>query len=179
MVSECINNHETSASIREMMSEVPPELGNVYQHIIENVVKERNKPKTLLLFQLVCLPKRPLSVEELRYAMALDDAAVEHSGTWVVDSGSFAHTCEEMVGCIRTYSGGLLEIKSQRTSWNSRETSIKVQVVHQSVKDFMLLQGLSYLTPTTHDRETVAGQAHDRLRTLCTKYFAQTCLPSE
>jgi hypothetical protein len=57
MVSECINNHETSASIREMMSEVPPELGNVYQHIIENVIKERNKPKTLLLFQLVCLPK--------------------------------------------------------------------------------------------------------------------------
>jgi hypothetical protein len=95
--------------------------------------------------------------------MALDDAAVEPSGTYVVDSGSFAQTYEEMVGCIRTYPGGLIEIKSKQVFfwWSGSESSTEVQVVHQSVEDFMLLQGLTCLTPTIHDQETVAGQAHD------------------
>ena len=70
---------ESLGYIRRRLTEVPEELGNVYDRILKNIMKPEKKRRTLHLMQWVCLAKRPLSVTELRFAMAVNRRALRRA----------------------------------------------------------------------------------------------------
>src|SRR5579862_3023317 len=111
--------------------------------------------------QWICLAKRPLSVTELRLAMESDDAPglVEEDG--------------RMEKLVSSLSGGLAEMRGD-----------VVQFIHQSVKDFLLTDGLMFVTSAPAksagqcSREStnlsityVIGRSHDRLSRSCINHL--------
>ncbi|KAH0562181.1 hypothetical protein GP486_003125 [Trichoglossum hirsutum] len=166
---------ESLPYIRQKLEELPRELGDVYEHILKNVVDARNRARALHLMQWICLAERPLSVTELRYAMSCDDIRLPQGSCR--DSRDFVEEDARMERLITTLSGGLAEVNHY---WD-RTT---VQFVHQSVNDFLLYNGLEFLLlvsnhnpaqGTTHlgapAAEDVIGQSQDRLCRACVNYL--------
>jgi ankyrin repeat protein len=164
---------ESLSYINQELGKVPPDLGDVYEHILKMVIEPRNWAKTLHLMQWVCLAERPLSVTELRFAMASDDIYIHQSRQFCKDAKDFVDTDSRMEILITSWSGGLLEVKHQ-------ETQTTVQFIHQSVNDFLLSDGLKYLTSLSNNRlpqddgesttvstEIFLGQSHNRLCKSC------------
>jgi hypothetical protein len=177
MVAECINNDEPSSEIHEMLNKVPAELGDVYLHVIKKVIDDRQKLKILHLLQWVYFAMRPLSVAELRYAIALDDASIDRCGECLFDPTSFAKNEDIMQDRIRSISGGLVEVKPQSQGedrlGNKRKSSTTVQFIHQSVKDFLTENGVQYLTGVVGKSldDNIFGQGHDYLLRTCVNYL--------
>src|SRR5205823_6835867 len=70
---------ESPAYISEQLKKVPKALNNVYEHILRNIIESGNWERTLHLMQWICLAERPLSVTELRFALASDDTCIHPS----------------------------------------------------------------------------------------------------
>jgi energy-coupling factor transporter ATP-binding protein EcfA2 len=119
--------------------EVPVGLEDVYMYILNNVIEVRNLEQSFLLFQWVCLAERPLTVTEMRYALAGKNAQITRAPKKWEKIYGFIESDERMKRRIKALSGGLAEVVS------SRDLSVTVQVVHQSVNDFLLAKGLAAL----------------------------------
>jgi len=174
MVAECVNDGESMEDIHEMLARVPQGLSDVYEHIFKVIIKPRNYGKALLLMQWVCLAEKPLSLTELRFAMAADNARIHSSqnGIGLVESD------ERMEKLTASLSGGLVEI--QRHSSGSI-----AQFVHQSVNDYLHSSGLAFLVSLCKDMITsdnctrlnedcnndIVGQSQDRLTRFCVNYL--------
>ena len=130
--------------------------------------------RTLLLMQWICLAERPLSVTELRYAIASDDIQIHQARQFCKDARDFVDTDARMQIQLNSLSGGLVEVKR-----HGAETT--VQFIHQSVNDFLRSQGLKYLTSAATDLQSqppgdlsadiVIGQSHNRLCKSCLNYL--------
>src|SRR2546423_1387430 len=123
MVAERLNDGESLEEIQQMLARVPQELGAVYEHILKRVIKTHHHAKTLHLMQWICLAERPLSVTELRFAMASDDSYIRPSQVYCEDAKDFVETDSRMEKLTTSLSGGLAEVKHHGT----------VQFIHQSV----------------------------------------------
>ena len=64
---------ESLAYIHEELRKVPSDLGEVYKHILTEVIEPRNWRRALHLIQWICLAERPLSVTELWFAIKSDE----------------------------------------------------------------------------------------------------------
>lgn len=115
---------ESLAYIREMLEKVPRELGDVYEHILKNVIEARNWGKTLHLMQWICLAQRPLSVTELRKAINSDPIDTRLQSKTCSNSRDFIENDTLMKKRIKSLSGGLAEI-------NQGTDNTTVQFVHQ------------------------------------------------
>ncbi|KAI9773682.1 MAG: hypothetical protein M1840_006956 [Geoglossum simile] len=145
------------------LSELPKELTGLYEYILKKVIKDEYRPRALPLMQWVCLAESPLSVTELRLAMESDDTPglVEEDG--------------RMENLVSSLSGGLAEVRAGT-----------VQFIHQSVNDFILADGLTFLTfasagyagqcfgqSANPSAVCVIGRGHDRLSRSCINYLQQ------
>jgi len=168
---------ESLAKIYRELSKVPQDLGDVYKHILQKVIGPRNRTRTLHLMQWVCLAERPLSVTELRFAIASDDVYIHESLQFCRDAKDFVDTDTRMVKQITSLSGGLVEVKYHRHSTT-------VQFIHQSVNDFLRSDGLKYLASpssdllsqdhtesTTLSTDVIVGQSQHRLCKSCVNYL--------
>lgn len=166
---------ESLIYINEELSKVPQELGDVYEHILQKVIEPRNRARTLHLMQWVCLAERPLSVTELRFAIASDEVYISEPRKFCKDSKDFVDTDKRMERLILSLSGGLVEVKH-----HGAETT--VQFIHQSVNDFLRSSGLKYLASasvlasqegkdSTLITSRVIGQSQDRLCKSCINYL--------
>jgi ankyrin repeat domain-containing protein 50 len=136
IITQLLREGESLSFIKQRLAEVPEALGEVYRHIIERVIGVKNRPRTLFMMQWICLAVRPLSVTQIRYAMATDcrDDHDHKSSHICKDAKNFIETDEHMTRLVTTLSGGLAEVKQHEI----------VQLIHQSVHDFLLLDGLRY-----------------------------------
>ena len=127
--------------------------------------------------QWVCLAERPLSVTELRFAIASDDDYIHQTRQFCKDAKDFVDTDLRMERLIKSWSGGLVEVKHQKATTT-------VQFIHQSVNDFLRSDGLKYLASLSNDRlpqddrestavptEIILGQSHNRLFQSCINYL--------
>lgn len=161
---------ESLTYICQKIMKVPKGLGDVYEHILKNVIEGRQWARTLHLMQWVCLAKRPLSVTELRYALNSDTHSTQESNESTRESITNDTLMEKL---IRTLSGGLAET-------NLQKKRVVVQFIHQSVNDFLLSGGLKFLLSASQDNrqraalsiEDIVGQSHDRLSRSCVNYIA-------
>ncbi|CAG8274418.1 unnamed protein product [Penicillium salamii] len=148
-----IAERESFDEIYSWLREVPAGLEEVYVYIINHVIVEHNRKQSLLLFQWVCLSERPLNVTEMRYALATGDVQISLSQT----SGSEISICPQSLESCRHFidnddraetritalSGGLAELIPTRR--NNKPEKL-IQVVHQSVNDFLCNKGFELLS---------------------------------
>ncbi|KAJ5659608.1 hypothetical protein N7507_006059 [Penicillium longicatenatum] len=154
------------------LRKVPAGLEDIYQYILNEVIEVRNLEQSFLLFQWVSLAERPLTVREMRYALAGNNAQITRAPkTWEKING-FVESDERMKRKIKALSGGLAEIVS---SGASNEI---VQVVHQSVNDFLRAKGLAALSDNigasspVPERKTIILQCQANLYRSCLVYLA-------
>jgi len=148
-------------AIQERLQEIPAELDSLYQEILKSIDNE-DRSQSLQLMQWICFARRPLSLEELRFAMVVDADTPYSSLSECQDSADYTETDEEMERRVKSQSGGLAEVKehqSQRVA----------QFIHQSVNDYLIRSGLQKLD--SFSASSVTGRAHFRLSRSCIRYM--------
>ncbi|RMJ24156.1 hypothetical protein PHISP_04962, partial [Aspergillus sp. HF37] len=146
LVEQKFARSESPEDVRRWLQQVPDEIGSVYQYILENVIEQEGLSRSFLLFQWVCLAERPLSVTEMRHALAAKDTLAAPYQIQCHETPNFVKSDDRMKQYVVALSGGLTEVvKSQD---GNKEI---VQVVHQSVNDFLRGQGLSLLATLEKD----------------------------
>ncbi|KAI8398630.1 hypothetical protein FOFC_19845 [Fusarium oxysporum] len=136
---------------------VPQELDALYCQLIRNMDSD-----SLKLIQWICFAMRPLSLDELRWAMIVDADCPHRSLYACQTAGDYPSDHDGMKRRVQTLSRGLAEVTS--------DTKV-VQFIHQSVKDFFVEKGLSALDETAKTNCAV-GIAHRRLSRTCIRYLA-------
>ncbi|CAI7636213.1 unnamed protein product, partial [Penicillium palitans] len=180
LIRQRILEGESFDDIRCWLREVPVGLKDVYTYILNNVIEGRNRAQSFLLFQWVSLAERPLTVTEMRYALAAQNAELTFPPkTWEKIDG-FVESNGRMKRRIQVLSGGLAEVIStadyhENVTGTLHET---VQVVHQSVNDFLLAKGLGLLchnigtSTLPMDGERIIFQCQATLYRTCLVYLA-------
>ncbi|KAK3378980.1 hypothetical protein B0T24DRAFT_610459 [Lasiosphaeria ovina] len=153
------------STIEEKIKSLPPELSNLYSGLVKDMDEI---PASLKLIQWICFATRPLSLDELRWAMIVDAECPYKSFRQCQNSAYY--DCD-MENQLKTLSRGLAEAVP---SADSRV----VQFVHQSAKDFFIDQGLAILTDSLKSAEPrvtetdVTASAHHQLSRACLRYLA-------
>ncbi|KAJ5588636.1 hypothetical protein N7537_011314 [Penicillium hordei] len=179
LIRQKIFEGESFDDIRCWLREVPAELKDVYTYILNNVIEAKNREQSFLFFQWVCLAERPLTVTEMRYALAAKNAQITPSPKTWEKIDDFVESNERMKRRIKALSGGLAEVVS------SGDNDESVQVVHQSVNDFLRVKGLGLLCHHIDakmmpvDNDKVLFQCHATLYRSCLVYLATIHLPRE
>jgi ankyrin repeat protein len=137
-------------------------LGSIYEHILKTIIDAEDREHSLQLMQWISLANRPLSLTELRFALALDDHSIHDFQNSVQDSKDFVEDDERMEQLITSLSGGLIEVRDH-------DESNVVQFIHQSVNDSLLKGGFEWLG--LDSRADVVGQGHHRLARSCVNYL--------
>ncbi|KAK0626170.1 hypothetical protein B0T14DRAFT_423288, partial [Immersiella caudata] len=158
--------------IEKEIYSIPPDLDKLYRQLIQSMGPDSQK-----LIQWICFATRPLSIDELRWAMVVEaDCPHRPLQTCPSDcSHRSLQACQgaedyeadnvRMRGRVQMLSCGLAEISLTQV----------VQFIHQSVKDFFVKKGLSILNgnATSTEAATEAGiRAHFRLSKICIRYLA-------
>ncbi|KAJ5409044.1 hypothetical protein N7509_002927 [Penicillium cosmopolitanum] len=136
--------------VSSWLNEVPADLEEVYTYILNNVIDERNRGQSFLLFQWLCFAERSLTLTEVRYALVAENTKILLSPKpWEKVEG-FVDSDKRMKRKLKALSGGLVEVvsgqeKSDNSAWGFDGPLQLVQVVHQSVNDFLSNKGLELL----------------------------------
>lgn len=145
------------------------DMSPIYESMLLRSIEVSLRPQALKFLQWVCLAERPLSVAELRFAMACDDDSVHENQARCEDSEGFIEEDSRMKKLTKSLSGGLAEIK------HGSETT--VQVFHQTVTSFLrtrglkILAGLSSMAAVSTPADNVIGQAECRIAKSCLNYL--------
>ncbi|KAL7795561.1 ankyrin repeat-containing domain protein [Trichoderma afarasin] len=130
-----------SNEIEKAIRSIPEGLHQLYKELIGDM-----GPSSLKLIQWVCFALRPLSTEELRWALVIDARfssllECQKSDNYIPDS-------QRMNQRLIKLSRGLVEV----TSVSKTEV---VQFIHQSVKDFFTNEGLLALDNTSSSKTCI------------------------
>ncbi|KAF4954612.1 hypothetical protein FSARC_12052 [Fusarium sarcochroum] len=139
------NDGEALKRIEEAIYDVPPDLDELYLGLVRSMDR---RSTSLKLMQWVCFATRPLSLDELRWAMLVDPDCPQRL-LYECQVGDYPSDHDGMTRRVQTLSCGLVEVTSP-VLWrlSCREECIgsgRVQFIHQSVKDFFVEKGLSAL----------------------------------
>ncbi|KAF9781969.1 hypothetical protein IL306_012090, partial [Fusarium sp. DS 682] len=151
---------ESTAQIEAEIDRIPQDLNGLYNELIKAM---KHRSTTLRLMQWICFSTRPLTTDELRWAVAVDPDCTHKSLDECQRSSDFI-IADKIDRRIKTLSCGLAEIVPSN---NARI----VQFIHQSVKDFFVERGLMALDNTTKEANLVVPVAHCRLSRTCIHYF--------
>ncbi|KPA35726.1 hypothetical protein FLAG1_11555 [Fusarium langsethiae] len=157
---------EPRADIEAKITETPQDLDNLYSKLIKDV---ENPSVTLKLMQWICFSTRPLTANELRWAMAVDPNQTYNSLDECQGSKDFIND-DDIDIRVMVLSRGLAEIVP------SNNTRI-VQFIHQSVKDFFVKCGLKDLDSTNKAENLEIPAAHCLLSRSCIRYFRMVVRP--
>ncbi|KAK4140267.1 vegetative incompatibility protein HET-E-1 [Dichotomopilus funicola] len=135
---------------------VPPDLRRVYRNLIPDM-----GPASLKLIQWICFASRPLTIDEMRWAMVIDSDSPCRSLQAYETDENYVPDTTRMERKVRTLSMGLAEVSHTG----------EIQFIHQSLKDFFLEDGLSVLDDNVTSAEA-AIRGHFRLFKICLRYLA-------
>ncbi|KAL7918702.1 nacht and ankyrin domain-containing protein [Trichoderma austrokoningii] len=144
--------------IKAVVYSIPEDLESLYSELIRGM-----GPASLKLIQWIYFATRPLSIEELRWALAIDSGysslrACQDAVDYIPDDKSMRHR-------IVSLSQGLAEIAS------GSDTHI-IQFIHQSIKDFFLHKCLVALYGEFVSIKAAIGMSHLYLLKTCIRYLA-------
>ena len=170
--------------IQARLQDVPRDLTSLYRQTISNL-DHQDCSMAFHLIQWICFSERPLRVRELRMALNSDGWAIYRSpgmDKQLEQSSKLIEDDQQVIQMVNYLSGDLAEVKSQvsgNTTFSPPHASdIVVQLVHQSVKDFMVKEGLKILNPQSP--LSVVGSAQHRMTRFCVAYALETqCLRPE
>ena len=156
--------------IENKIYDTPPDLSKLFNEIIRSVDE---KAASLRMIQWICFATRPLTLDELRWAMIVDpDCSPDRRQLSLKDCESM----EEYIGDSARMEGRVIALSCGLAEIVESSKKRVVQFIHQSVQDFFLEEGLSSL----HDSLAVAdnnlessivGSAHYKLSRACVRYM--------
>ncbi|KAJ4388220.1 hypothetical protein N0V93_008827 [Gnomoniopsis smithogilvyi] len=117
-------------SIEDEIDKIPDELDGLYSGLIQSM---KDKSSSLKLIQWICFALRPLSLEELQWALIVE---ADCSYTSLRQYGDKSKYVTNMENRLKTLSCGLAEVVPVI---HARPV---VQFIHQSVKDFFRKKGV-------------------------------------
>ncbi|KAK2026075.1 ankyrin repeat-containing protein, partial [Colletotrichum zoysiae] len=151
---------EPRSKIEAEVMKTPQDLEDFYHGLIEKV---QNRVETLRLAQWICFSTRPLTTDELSWAMAYQlDCTYRSIEEWR-NSETFI-TPNNMDTRLKFLSCGLAEIV---ISGRQRV----VQFIHQSVKDYFINRGLPFLDTKLETDALVVPTANRLLAWCCVCYL--------
>ena len=176
-IAKQYNDGEHLDAIRGKLDQIPSDLSHIYKHVLTEVVDVEKRPRTLQLLQWIFLAKWPLTVTELRHAMASDDSSVRPSQYSIAESKGFIDNDVQMRKLVISLSGGLAEVKKRAWFDGVEEHShSEVQFIHESVNDFLREDRFSCLgIPFRGDP---IGQSHYELCISCLNYMRLEEIPT-
>ncbi|CAH0042880.1 unnamed protein product [Clonostachys rhizophaga] len=156
LVVEILNKERDNGrkhKLRQKLREIPKDLHELFRSILTQ--DHNNREELLLCFQWILFSKRPLTLLELHVAILSqtdDPTQLDPEDLTEADSKIFLVAC----------SKGLAEVANSK--------SPTVQLIHESVKDFLLKEnGLRSLFNDLNDN--LSGQSHIQLRDCCNLYI--------
>jgi ankyrin repeat protein len=161
VIAKQYNEGRALEKILEALEIVPSDLDTIYKHIL-TLVDPALRNQTLHLMQWICLAERPLSLTELRFALASDDLSIHQFQESAEESTGFVESDMRMKDMTIGLSGGLAEVKLHRYKHI-------VQFIHQSVNDFLLKYGFRWLDQNSAG--DAIGRGHGRLSRSCINYL--------
>ncbi|KAI9781781.1 MAG: hypothetical protein M1839_005774 [Geoglossum umbratile] len=140
LVLKELETTHSDEQIREVLKSVPTEMDELYSHILDGIAKvpRNKKPARAILRWTVCAA-RPLTTEELKEALRLD----------------INETFPRLDRTIGSVCGNLVYVDSQS----------RVQVVHQTVRAFLIREDLG------SEFAINRGTEHSRLAEICLSYL--------
>ncbi|ORY00446.1 hypothetical protein BCR34DRAFT_638123 [Clohesyomyces aquaticus] len=140
--------------LRQRLKEIPSDLHKLFRDILTR--DSRNKEELVLCIQWVLFAKKPLSPEQLYFAII---SGIEPDAVSEWDSDEI--TSEVIKRFILDSSKGLTDITTSRHR--------RVQFIHESVQDFLLKEkGLSDIWP---ELRNLQGHSHNQLKQCCFNYM--------
>jgi ankyrin repeat protein len=131
----CAQYLDSADEIKKVLDSIPDELDDLYSRLLMKVGSNLlHKTETMLRW--VLFAKRPLTLEEFGYAIAIRSferqfSSIEDIEAWIPPSQSQ----ETIKSTIQTLSGGLLEIVSRHENQGGGSL---VQLIHQSAREFLI-----------------------------------------
>jgi ankyrin repeat protein len=145
-------------------------LKSVFQNIVRSL-RQAEASQALSLLRWACFSTRPLSLAEVRLALALDTKKPHASAKDYIRGEAYERNRHDefMESWIRTATHGLVEI----TVIQNRKV---VHPIHRSVKDFLISDGLESLSAGAHSHaprepDAVVRQTHLFLGSCCIRYL--------
>lgn len=166
MIRHLLIEKASPAKIEAALEEMPADINSLYALILKTT---ENPTATKSLMEWICFSTRPLTTDELRWAMAFDAKSCYKSFSQYENSPDFINS-QIFEPRIIALSCGLVEIVSH----GNRRV---VQFIHASVRDFLVDSGLSELCSRANASNNatpeinVVGTAHCRLSRSCVRYF--------
>ncbi len=142
-------------NLKRRLDEIPDGLHSLLKDILTR--DNNNMAKTLLCLQWILYAKRPLTREQLYFAIL---AGTEHPvflADWTAEDGEIDE--ESLKIFILDASKGLAEMTKSKANPT-------VQFIHESVRDFLRDEGLSNL----EFGSIAPGPSHDALKACCLNY---------
>ncbi|RKK95798.1 hypothetical protein BFJ71_g8264 [Fusarium oxysporum] len=136
VVNRILDLDNGGAGLKQIEDEtysIPPDLDDLYHDLIRNMDE---RLASLKLVQWICFAVRPLSLDELQWAMIVDADCPHKSSQECKRSKDYMSDSDRIKRRVQTLSCGLAEV--------TLDTEV-VQFIHQSAKDFFLEKGLSAL----------------------------------
>ena len=151
-------------ALRKRLQELPTKLNELFKDILTR--DDQNMEDLLLCIQWILYAKRPLTREELYFAI-LSGEAPEALTAWNPEE----ITKQDMERFILSSSKGLAEVtKSTDQTEVTKSTDQTVQFIHESVRDFLLAEnGLSDLSSVFGGK--FRRLSHERLKQCCYNYM--------
>lgn len=158
-------------AIQTKIHQIPQELSKLYEELFTSMAQD-DMQDSLRLMQWIYFGLRPLSLRELRTAMAVDACASSESVDHYQETEYYVETDEAMERRICDLTRGLAGAVQH-------EKHRVVQFVHQSVIGFLVDEGFRILDRSQRavTADTLAGRSHFRLSDVCVRCLASLDIP--
>jgi ankyrin repeat protein len=164
-VSQRLREKEDKKTIRSEIRRLPQGLGKLYERLLESIPEEE-KHKTLKLVRWICFSREPLSLDQIRFAMAVDANIKVETLEQYRAMPDFTDSNETMKSRVERYSRGLAELKGDY------DRTMRIQFIHQSVSDFFVEIGLQIIDSDCRSKGSAIGRAHLFLSRSCINFIA-------
>ncbi|KIW87917.1 uncharacterized protein Z519_11502 [Cladophialophora bantiana CBS 173.52] len=146
--------------ILDAISTKPVHPHDLYRSLFEDIGKEKRQ-KSLQIIRWVLFAKQPLSLGQLRHAIAVESDPESTSLAECLESVD-CETDDELERRIRELSRGLLE---------GYGVYRMIQFIHQSALDFVSEEGYRILDDSLQSFEEFIGKSHFKLSRICVRYM--------
>jgi len=144
--------------LKESLNEIPHDLHHLFNEIL--TLNDENQDEVSLCMQWILFSHRPLKPQELYFA--IQARAPPDDPETLMDWDSDVVSVDAIKKFILNSSKGLAEI--------TRSQIPVVQFIHESVRDFLLKDGLKNILPGDTG-DTIEGRTHNSLAQCCLNYI--------
>ena len=140
VLQELESSHDNGATFAELKSslvELPDKLHGLYQSLLAKI-GDGFLEETNTMLALILSAQRPLTLSEFRMAIAFSRGLSFESQSAMQKSQDIVQSDMTMKKRIRSRTGGILEVAAGNGKGACYSTKEVVQVIHQSVKDFLM-----------------------------------------